>query len=310
MQEEQESGAIIVVFTELESNDDLPHEVPVSKRCTITTEYSIWLHLQDCIPIQASNHLYVTLTHSLPPLQASLPSFLLPKLTTSSPHPFPSTFRSNFHPFQTPPHKSPSQLKAKHSALLPPHLAPNPQPIPFHSIPLKPIQQKNRKTPTNLPYSTLHYITFTLHLHTKVPSTPYAHQPPRAETAPSLIFFNQIESSRVESSPVQLSTNPIQSYPNPPDPTSLSPFILKHTPLSILPPLPPSSPSLSRVFLCTSCLHSIHPFIHPFIRLSNYSIHLFIRLSIHLSISSMHAQTPFFYSSKSNTYIHSTHSPR
>lgn len=38
MQEEQESGAIIVVFTELESNDDLPHEVVVSKRCTITTD--------------------------------------------------------------------------------------------------------------------------------------------------------------------------------------------------------------------------------------------------------------------------------
>lgn len=55
MQEEQESGAIIVVFTELESNDGLPHEVFVSKRCPITTEYSIWLHLQNCIPIQASN---------------------------------------------------------------------------------------------------------------------------------------------------------------------------------------------------------------------------------------------------------------
>lgn len=55
MQEEQESAAIIVVFTELESNHGLPHEVVVSKRCTITNECSIWLHLQDCFPIQASN---------------------------------------------------------------------------------------------------------------------------------------------------------------------------------------------------------------------------------------------------------------
>lgn len=38
MQEEQESAAIIVVFTELESNHGLPHEVVVSKRCTITTD--------------------------------------------------------------------------------------------------------------------------------------------------------------------------------------------------------------------------------------------------------------------------------
>lgn len=131
MREEQESGAIMVVFTELESNDGLPHEVVVSKRCTITTEYSIWLHLQDYIPIQASNHLHVTLTHSLPP--ALLPSFLLPKLTTSFPHPISFTFRSNFHPFQTHYTKAPLNLKqnTQHSS---PHTSPQtPEPIPFHS---------------------------------------------------------------------------------------------------------------------------------------------------------------------------------